>query len=454
MKVILEAWNAFLDEAKEDDIKEKYELEDGEFHGETYAHFAYNQIVMWVNRDRSKRIKLLDWMAKQIAGSAWNSQKAMLKVFRMSNMAEKFLKLQSQFKEKDINNYPDIEALETAHKTEILDKIVAKNRERRGELAPEDGDIILVDDRFYVTHPKTTKGSCQLGAGTKWCISQRDNEHYDEYTAAGKIFYMIRDDTKKNKHDFSALTVQYNKYTGKREMLWDRYDKNYGPEDWPVDAYGEESEERIMGAIQKHFDDNYKGAERTLESLHREINNEAFDVTEEISEFLSYDVLFDSRLFDIGAGQQDLRFQAEYYVYYTPSPSIEDQFKNVGVEPEMIFRIFEKRKKQLIKGIFDEAPMQNIDVELVLGNNQINISAETKFNSKDVGQAYQWITAARNWAEGNTMDLTDAFKKSWNIHIMDYIKNGFTEKSNRKLSFPKRIGINEGVKRTIKVKIK
>ena len=98
VKIIKES---ILDEAKEDDVKEKYGLEDGEhINGKAYPHFAYNQIVAWINLDRPKRIKLLDWMGKQIAGSAWNSEKAMMKVFKMHALLDKFLKQQDQMKEK------------------------------------------------------------------------------------------------------------------------------------------------------------------------------------------------------------------------------------------------------------------------------------------------------------------------------------------------------------------
>ena len=65
-----------LEEAKEDDIKNKYNLEDGELYRGTEMmrspHYSYNLLVQWVQGDRPKRIRFLDWMAKQIAGSGWD----------------------------------------------------------------------------------------------------------------------------------------------------------------------------------------------------------------------------------------------------------------------------------------------------------------------------------------------------------------------------------------------
>ncbi len=312
-----------LDEAKEDDVKEKYGLEDGKQPNSdyTYPHFAYNNIVAWVNWDRPNRIKFLDWMAKQVAGTEPNDNEALMLAADMGTFLTKFIKRQDQMKEKDINKYPDFKTLKAAFKADVLDPIVAKARKGRAKPGGEHGDVVYEDDRFFVVHPKTLKSSCYYGAKTKWCISQKDNKHFQTYVDAGKVFYFIRDDTKKNNDDFYALAVQYNKYTGQREQLWDRKDNMYGPEDWPSDAYGDESEEPIMGAIQKHFDDNYKGIERTLESLNNEINNEAFDLEGiTYSNFVSYDVLFESRIFPMGGGLQQLRFSAEYYIYLYTQP--------------------------------------------------------------------------------------------------------------------------------------
>ena len=424
-----------LDEAKEDDVKEKYGLEDGvatrDGRTKTFPHFAYNQIVMWVNRDRPKRIKLLDWMGKQIAGSDWKSQEALMKVFKMQNLLGKFIKQQDQMKEKDINKYPSIEALEAAYQRDVLDKIIAKARKGRIKPTSEQGDVVYEDNRFFVVQPKTTKASCYYGANTKWCISQKENEHFGRYTEAGKVFYFIRDDSKKNSDAFYSLAVQYNKYTGKREQLWDRYDNSYGPEDWPEDDYGEESEDAIMGAIQKHFDDNYKGVERTLKSLHDEINNEAFDVDENYSDFLSYDVLFDSQISDVAGGVQKLRFGAEYYIYVTPSPSIRAKFREAGFkEPEgsakiaeAIQEVFEKRKKQLLQSMFNQFPIQNYDVKILPIQNQINITAERKMSSTDVGRAHEWIMSVRNSAEEDALDMAEAFERAFISHVLEYIEN-------------------------------
>ena len=441
-----------LDEAKEDDIKDKYDLQDSgpqPYNGDPYPHFSYNEMTKWVNRNRPKRIKFLDWMAKQIAGSGWKDTDAMETTWKILPAVANFLKFQDQFKEKNINKYPSLEALQAAYKADVLDKIVAKARKGRAKPSEEHGDVVYEDDRFFVVQPKTTKASCYYGAKTKWCISQKDNKHFSEYVDAGKVFYFIRDDTKKNADDFYSLAVQYNKYTGQREKLWDRRDHAYGPDDWPVDAYGEESEEPIMDSIQKHFDDNYKGVERTLETLNNEINNEQFDKNENVSDFLTYDLIFESRVWPVG-DQQQIRMQAEYYIYYTPSPSIKVQMEKSGwrnnkfdsTDLDQMINLFDKRKKQIIKMAFEQFPIQDIDIEFLPDHNQINLTAKRLHSAMDVGQAHAWIMADANSAEEDVMDFLDAFERGWSHHFIEYIENT-----------SKRPSIDENKKR-IKVRIK
>jgi len=360
----LQEQKKLVGEAKEDDIKEKYGLLDGELDGKTYPHFAYRGIVDWVNIDRPKRIKLLDWMAKQIAGSSWKSQKAVLKVWRMGKIAEKFLKLQSQFKERDINNYPDLEALERAHKTEILDKIVAKVREKRR--IPEEGhsDLVYQDDRFFVVNPKTTEASCYYGAKTKWCISRPNNSYFKSYTDAGKVFYMIRDDTKKNYEDFFALTVQMRKPTGKIEALWDRQDERYDPDFWPS-AYGEEMEEPIMSAIKAHFKENY-GAEDTFPVFVAVLNEGKYNRRISYHGGMLY-LKWKAKLHGEGdSGGYFMSYQANYIIDYEDPFSIRK--KKMGkywgpYSDEMRNRAFEASKEQIINNMVKMTGYKGIKLE-------------------------------------------------------------------------------------------
>ena len=341
-----------IEEAKEDDVKEKYGLKDGEMDGRQYPHMPYNQIVHWVNRDRPKRIKLLDWMGKQIAGTDWRDTEAMTLVFNMTILLDKFLKAQNQFKEKDINKYPNLEAVKQAYKTDVQDPIVGKVRKGRRMPGEADGDVVYQDDRFFVVHPKTTEASCYYGAKTKWCISQKNNPYFKTYSDAGKVFYMVRDDTKKNNDPFYAMTVQLRKPSGKVEALWDRFDNKYDSDAWPSGEYGEESEEAIMSAIKAHFENNYKAGASTIPMFVASLNEGKFDKKIDYRGGMLY-LKWEAKLSTAETDDKDyMTYQANYTIdyedpYAVPRRKMGKTWRRYS--DEMLNNAFEAGREQIIK---------------------------------------------------------------------------------------------------------
>ena len=235
MKILIEGWREFLDEAKEEDIQKKYGFDGGVGEdGKDYAHFAYNQLVTWVNQDRPKRIKLLDWMAKQVVGTKWNDKEAQQKAYKITMLAEKFLQFKNQFKKKEINQYKTPEDLANAYVSDILEPRKAKARKEREKdknPAKEDADIVLENDRFFIVRPSSTDASCYYGRKTKWCIAQMDNEYFQEYTQKGRVFYFIKDDYRRDDDDFAKMAIEVQ---GERLVqYWDRFDANHEMDDVP-----------------------------------------------------------------------------------------------------------------------------------------------------------------------------------------------------------------------------
>jgi len=226
MKKLFENWRTFLDEAKEDDIKEKYGFKGGVGKdGRDYEHFAYNHLVKWVSQDRPKRIKLLDWMAKQVAGTAWDDSEAMQKAFKIRAIAEKFLQFKNQFKKKDIAQYKTPEDLAKAYVSDILEPRKAKARKARDKYqgpAKAEGTIVLENDRFFIVRPHSYDASCYYGKKTKWCISQLENDYFQEYTEKGRVFYFIKDDYRRDDDQFAKMAIEVE--GDKLVQFWDRYD--------------------------------------------------------------------------------------------------------------------------------------------------------------------------------------------------------------------------------------
>jgi len=92
--------------------------------------------------------------------------------------------------------YADFNRLEEVI-NDALFKLDEKDKQKR---LKKDKDIIYEDDRWRVIVPKTHEASCHYGAGTKWCTTSTDDEHFKSYTDIGIVYYII-DKTKISDQD-------------------------------------------------------------------------------------------------------------------------------------------------------------------------------------------------------------------------------------------------------------
>ena len=88
-----------------------------------------------------------------------------------------------------------------------LDRI--ETLQSRKDIKVQGADKIYRDERFTVYSPQTTRASCQLGAGTKWCIAGRNNRYFDDYVEQGMQFAFIMDSSKDVKDDYHKIAVVY-----------------------------------------------------------------------------------------------------------------------------------------------------------------------------------------------------------------------------------------------------
>ena len=95
-----------------------------------------------------------------------------------------------RLKQRDINQYEDVDAIEKAVK-ELGDK---KTKSQEIKQARADTDVIYQDDRFLVLRPHTTEASCKYGTGTKWCIAATGSYNYfTSYSTNNNKFYFVID---------------------------------------------------------------------------------------------------------------------------------------------------------------------------------------------------------------------------------------------------------------------
>jgi hypothetical protein len=98
------------------------------------------------------------------------------------NLVQEFHRNVQRLRKKDINQYKTVKELDNA--------IQALPKTKREEKL-EGADRIYEDDNLLVVTPKTVKGSCYYGAGSKWCVAARDNNYFEDYHSEGYLYFII-----------------------------------------------------------------------------------------------------------------------------------------------------------------------------------------------------------------------------------------------------------------------
>jgi len=156
-----------------------------------------------VDKDPSGNNKYLMWMVKRMLDdnedTRDNTEGALIELVtdfhellpKISNaLAVKVFGTDSDISisPKNIDSYPT---------THFLQKIVdaAREHESRKQVevqAKSGADKVYEDKRWVVVRPDTKEASCYYGAGTKWCTAMKtDNQHFDNYTRDGRLYYII-----------------------------------------------------------------------------------------------------------------------------------------------------------------------------------------------------------------------------------------------------------------------
>ena len=136
--------------------------------------------------NKQAKPKYLEWGAKQINdGYVVQDIVESLKTFdRLSQNLETA--------DRDINNYDSLETLKT--KLETL-----KNRQRRVvDTRGLDAEVLYEDNKYTMVRPNTKMASIKLGSGTKWCITEQKEEHFNRYQSDNVVFYILIDKTLKS----------------------------------------------------------------------------------------------------------------------------------------------------------------------------------------------------------------------------------------------------------------
>ena len=74
----------------------------------------------------------------------------------------------------------------------------------------QDAEKVFENDRAVVIVPNTHAASCKYGAGTKWCTTTKDSQHWDQYTDTNvKFYYILTKDRPKNDRFYKIAVAVY-----------------------------------------------------------------------------------------------------------------------------------------------------------------------------------------------------------------------------------------------------
>ena len=146
----------------------------------------------------------------------------------LKGMVDDFDKNKRAMKEKNINRYEHMGTLRKALKADVYEPRIDKSIAGYETRVPEqDARFFDLPRPFTMVRPLSTKASCAYGSG-KWCIAQKGNEHFDDFTKDNDIvFYIVQDHSRKKEDKFSIITFQVVKDTD--------WDGNY--DDWRVEGF-------------------------------------------------------------------------------------------------------------------------------------------------------------------------------------------------------------------------
>jgi len=147
---------------------------------------------------------------------------------------DKFNKYVARLKQKDIFAYSSLEELNSVLSS--MEATPSKSQQIKATSA--DAPKVYEDDQVVVVKPLTHKAVMKYGAGTKWCITEKDGSHYKDYVKKGVEFYFILAKNKPSNDPNYKVAVAVIK-TGDIEVF-DAKDDNLGtkiPYDIPKSVF-------------------------------------------------------------------------------------------------------------------------------------------------------------------------------------------------------------------------
>ena len=237
-----------LSEGRKEELLDKYK--------EKFEGFPALSIVLNDDVIKKTNYKYADFVLKHLHP---NSSKE--EIDDAIELIDDFDKYQKNFDKKDINNYKSLEE---------LGNVITLYLASKGDKA--DIENIYENDRFLVIIPKNKEASCKYGANTRWCVTSRDTNHFETYTAGKQLLYFIID--KKNSTDFEFSKVAIHIGNNGVIIYYDSQDRHLTDKEIRLLNYAIPD---VIKAVKDDYDK--KVLERTISFLDNVFSEDMYDST-------------------------------------------------------------------------------------------------------------------------------------------------------------------------------
>lgn len=148
---------------------------------------------VFIENDPSGNLKYLDWMVKNSGFVITDAEYNLDFLFKA---VELFHKNKHKYPKKDIYAY-NVEELYLTGK-EVEKKV--SERQKRKDIK-KNTTKLYDNEEWHILMPTSHGASCFYGAGTKWCIAERNSRHWDNYTNEQQIEFVFALNKTKSQKD-------------------------------------------------------------------------------------------------------------------------------------------------------------------------------------------------------------------------------------------------------------
>jgi len=156
--------------------------------------------------------KYIPWAAKQM------SSDQTIDVTLLADTLLSFEKNVQRIKDRDIESYKTFQDLTNAVRN-VTEK---QTKSQKQTSISADVDKIYESDRLLAIVPKTEEASCKYGANTRWCVSGKKDNKFEEYKDFTVTVFIINKDKQEK---FAYVTVPDNEGNIKKTQIFDEKDK-------------------------------------------------------------------------------------------------------------------------------------------------------------------------------------------------------------------------------------